>query len=112
MIFFCIVNKAELMSELLLTGKGLEQIDILSGSDEFVHIMKEFQKEAKSKFEKLEELQQALEDAYNSAVVFYGENPEKIQLNEFFRIFQTFIHSWKVKYITISLYVRTKYNSK
>lgn len=90
------MNKAELLSEFASTKKGLNQFDILKESDEFVHIMKEFQKEAKNKFDKMEELQQQSEDAYNNAVVFYGENPEKMQPNEFFKIFQTFIQSWKV----------------
>jgi hypothetical protein len=90
------VNKTELMSDFSIMKKGLKQFDILSGEDNFVEIIKEFQKEASNKFDQVEKVAQEFEQAYESVVLFYSENSKTMQPNEFFKIFSTFTISWQV----------------
>lgn len=59
--------------------------------------MKQFQKEAKDKFDQVEKLQAESETSFEKTVVFYGENADKTQLNEFFSIFHVFVNNWQVK---------------
>jgi hypothetical protein len=84
------------MSSFSSIRKGIKQFDILSSDDAFTNTMKEFQKEAKEKFDKVEKIQIKSEESFEKVVSFYGENVEKTQLNEFFSIFHVFINNWQV----------------
>lgn len=91
------VNKTELMSDFASMKKDLKLFDILKGEgDTFVENMKIFQKRANDKFKQVEKLAQAYQEAFESVVLFYGENSKTMQPNDFFRIFSTFTSSWQV----------------
>jgi hypothetical protein len=85
------------MSDFTEIKKGLKKYDVLSGDDAFIQTMKEFQIEAQKKFDTIEHLQKKSESSYESAVTFYGEDANKMQPNEFFKIFHTFLASWQVR---------------
>ncbi|CAO3610251.1 unnamed protein product [Mucor fragilis] len=91
----CKVNKIEITSNFAAIKKGLKQFDVLSSDDAFTHTMKQFQKEAKDKFDQVEKLQAESETSFEKTVVFYGENADKTQLNEFFSIFHVFVNNWQ-----------------
>lgn len=95
--FFKLVNKVEVTSSFATIKKGLKQFDVLSSDDAFTNTMKQFQKEAKDKFDQVEKLQVESEASFEKVVLFYGENTEKTQLNEFFSIFHVFVNNWQVK---------------
>lgn len=95
--FFKLVNKVEITSSFATIKKGLKQFDVLSSDDAFTNTMKQFQKEAKDKFDQVEKLQVESEASFEKVVLFYGENTEKTQLNEFFSIFHVFVNNWQVK---------------
>lgn len=84
------------MSSFSSIRKGLKQFDVLSNDDAFTNTMKEFQKEAKEKFDQVEKIQIKSESSFEKVVSFYGEHVEKTQLNEFFGIFHVFINNWQV----------------
>lgn len=84
------------MSEFSSVKKGLSQFDILSSDDTFTETMKAFQKEAKLKYDIIDQLQQDSETSFQKAVLFYGENVKTMQSNEFFKIFYTFVSNWQV----------------
>lgn len=94
---YILVNKIEITSSFASIKKGLKQFDVLSSDDAFTCTMREFQKEAKIKFDQVDKLQSESEASFEKAVSFYGENVQKTQLNEFFNIFCVFINSWQVK---------------
>jgi hypothetical protein len=85
------------MTDLSEIKKGLKKYDSLSGDDAFIQTMKEFQFKAQKKFDTIEQLQKESDTLYESAVTFYGEDANKMQPNEFFKIFHTFLASWQVK---------------
>ncbi|CAO3653877.1 unnamed protein product [Mucor hiemalis] len=89
------VNKVELVSEFSNIKKGLKQFDVLSSEDSFTETMKAFEKEAKKKFDMIEQLWQKSDSSFEKVVSFYGENSKTMQPNEFFKIFYTFSTSWK-----------------
>ncbi|KAG1121834.1 hypothetical protein G6F42_012044 [Rhizopus arrhizus] len=89
------VNKVEVTSSFATIKKGLKQFDVLSSDDAFTNTMKQFQKEAKDKFDQVEKLQVESEASFEKVVLFYGENTEKTQLNEFFSIFHVFVNNWQ-----------------
>lgn len=91
------VSKVELVSEFSNIKKGLKQFDVLSSEDSFTETMKAFEKEAKKKFDMIEQLWQKSDSSFEKVVSFYGENSKTMQPNEFFKIFYTFSTSWKVK---------------
>lgn len=85
------------MSDFATIRKDLKQFDILSGQDNFIQHMKEFQKEAQEKVKLVENLFKETDQAYEHVVILYGENNKTMQPNEFFRIFSTFTTTWQVK---------------
>ena len=84
------------MSDFSSIKKGLKQFDILSSDDSFTGTMKAFQKEAQTKFDDIDLLQQDTDASFEKVVLYYGENSKTMQPSEFFRIFQTFTASWQV----------------
>lgn len=99
--FFKLVNKVEITSSFATIKKDLKQFDVLSSDDAFTNTMKHFQKEAKDKFDQVEKLQAESEASFEKVVLFYGENTEKTQLNEFFSIFHVFVNNWQVKSVEL-----------
>ncbi|GAN04863.1 hypothetical protein MAM1_0075c04328 [Mucor ambiguus] len=91
----CKVNKIEITSSFATIKKGLKQFDALSSDDGFTHTMKQFQKEAKDRFDQVETLQAESEASFEKVVSFYGEDADKTQLNEFFSIFHVFVNNWQ-----------------
>jgi uncharacterized protein YjaZ len=85
----------ELLSDFSSVKKGLNQFDALTSDDNFTETMRAFQKEAKSKFDMIEQLSQDSESSFQKVVLFYGENIKTMQSNEFFKIFYTFTNNWQ-----------------
>ncbi|RCH80247.1 hypothetical protein CU098_003624, partial [Rhizopus stolonifer] len=52
-------------------------------------------KEAQDKLTRVEQLQKDTEQSFEKVVCFYGENIQRIQPIEFFRIFYVFVSSWQ-----------------
>jgi archaellum biogenesis protein FlaJ (TadC family) len=70
----------------------IEDTDI----DQFAPIMHRFYNDASAQFKRICMLFTKMDESYDSAVRFYGEDPKKIQPDEFFEIFARFTASWEV----------------
>jgi hypothetical protein len=70
----------------------IEDTDI----DQFAPIMHRFYTDASAQFKRICMLFTKMDESYDSAVRFYGEDPKKIQPDEFFEIFARFTASWEV----------------
>lgn len=63
--------------------------------DKFSSAMHTFYKEASTEFKRICMLSKKMDESYNQAVKFYGEDPKKMQPDEFFGIFKAFTDSWE-----------------
>ncbi|OBZ82301.1 Disheveled-associated activator of morphogenesis 1 [Choanephora cucurbitarum] len=63
--------------------------------DKFASTMHKFYKQASSEFKRICMLSKKMEESYEQAVRFYGEDPKKTQPDEFFGIFKEFTTSWE-----------------
>ena len=68
---------------------------VLPGLDKFSSTMHQFFKEASTEFKRICMLSSKMDESYDSAVRFYGEDPKKMQPDEFFGIFKEFTNSWE-----------------
>lgn len=66
----------------------------LPGLDKFSKTMHQFYKEASTEFKRICMISGKMDECYDQAVRFYGEDPKKMQPNEFFGIFKEFTDSW------------------
>lgn len=63
--------------------------------DKFSSTMHAFYKEAFTEFKRICMLSKKMDESYEQAVRFYGEDPKKMQPDEFFGIFKEFTDSWE-----------------
>lgn len=63
--------------------------------DKFSTTMHAFLKEASTEFRRICMLSKKMDECYEQAVRFYGEDPKKMQPDEFFGIFKEFTDSWE-----------------
>lgn len=63
--------------------------------DKFSSAMHAFYKEASTEFKRICMLSKKMDESYDQAVRFYGEDPKKMQPDEFFGIFKEFTDSWE-----------------
>lgn len=66
----------------------------LPGLDKFASSMHQFYKEASTEFKRICMISNKMGECYDQVVRFYGEDPNKIQPDEFFGIFKEFTNSW------------------
>lgn len=66
----------------------------LPGLDKFASSMHQFFKEASTEFRRICMISQKMAECYDQVVRFYGEDPVKMQPDEFFGIFKEFTTSW------------------
>jgi hypothetical protein len=69
--------------------------------DQFTPIMHQFFKDASAEFKRVCNLFNKMDESYDQVVRFYGEDPKKMQPDEFFGIFHLFTMSWEVSRETI-----------
>jgi uncharacterized membrane-anchored protein YhcB (DUF1043 family) len=63
--------------------------------DKFSATMHQFYKEASTEFKRVCMLSSKMDESYDQVVRFYGEDPKKMQPDEFFGIFKEFTNSWE-----------------
>lgn len=63
--------------------------------DKFSPTMHQFYKEASTEFKRICMLSSKMDECYDQVVRFYGEDPKKMQPDEFFGIFKEFTNSWE-----------------
>ncbi|OBZ82693.1 Delphilin, partial [Choanephora cucurbitarum] len=85
----------KLNSETTCIYQELKHFDVLLDTDELTQSLKEFQQEVQPKVDQLKMLHNQAESSFKKAVTFYGEKPEELTPNEFFKIFQTFVSNWQ-----------------
>jgi len=64
----------------------------------FPEIIKEFYKEAKERYDKLNKKLDEVEKNYNDLCSSYGEDPTKMSPEEFFGIFKNFWNQFQVNH--------------
>jgi hypothetical protein len=67
----------------------------LPGLDKFSSTMHQFYKEASTEFKRICMISNKMDECYDQVVRFYGEDPKKMQPDEFFSIFKEFTTSWE-----------------
>lgn len=67
----------------------------LPGLDKFSSSMHQFFREASTEFKRICMISNKMEECYDLVVRFYGEDPKKMQPDEFFGIFKEFTTSWE-----------------
>jgi hypothetical protein len=63
--------------------------------DKFSITMHQFYNEASAEFKRICMLSNKMDECYDQVVRFYGEDPKKMQPDEFFNIFKEFTNSWE-----------------
>lgn len=67
----------------------------LPGLDKFSSTMHQFYKEASTEFKRICMISNKMDECYDQVIRFYGEDPKKMQPDEFFGIFKEFTTSWE-----------------
>lgn len=87
--------------------QGLKQLDLELGTqwqpedveleegDEFANVMTQFRDQASNKFELLETLYVNMDAKWKDVMMYYGENPQVMRPDDFFKEFARFVSSWK-----------------
>ncbi|XP_069092435.1 disheveled-associated activator of morphogenesis 2 isoform X1 [Pleurodeles waltl] len=97
------VNLVELEKEVSNIKNGLKAVEaeldyqkrrLREGGDRFVPVMSDFITVASFSFSELEDLLSEAKDKYAKALTHFGESESKMQPDEFFGIFDTFLQSF------------------
>lgn len=86
--------EVELNEHYPLTGSKPQDGLALPGLDKFSTTMHQFYKEASTEFKRICMISGKMDECYDQVVRFYGEDPKKMQPDEFFGIFKEFTTSW------------------